>query len=186
MEPVYLSPDSHITQSLSHQYPPQLQSRHLAQLSQYPVQPTENSAQHSQRPVQSSQYPAQPPQHPSQNPGQQPCNTTPDQAANAAVLVSVNQRRLPNPCPAPQNCFSDDVIQAIDKNSVKGILKIRLIRQAASFYYGICPRPTHDEYTSMAKTLCEKYGDLKDKKPKNNHAKKFVFYVSQIYSYVYD
>ena len=70
--------------------------------------------------------------------------------------------------------------KAIDNNNIKGTFKIRLIRQAASFYHGICPRPTHDEYMSMAVTLCDKYGQLKDKKPTNNLAKKFVYYVSQL------
>ena len=177
MEPEYLSSDLQMMHSLSYQYPTQLQRQHPAHLSQH-------SAQQSQYQVQSPQYPVALPQCPaqtSQNLAQLPCNRIPDQAANAAVIVSVNQRRLPNPCPIPHNCFSDDVIQAIDKNSIKGILKIRLIRQAASFYHGFCPRPTHDEYTSMATTLCKKYGDLRYKKPTNNHIKEFVFYVSQIY-----
>ena len=132
------------------------------------------------------QHPQQPrpTQHPQQQhqiqllQQQQPSSVQP---AIAPVIVSINQRRLPVPFPVPCNCFSANVIQAIDNNNIKGTVKITLIRQVISFYYGICPRPRHDEYTCMAKTLCNKYGQLKDKKPNNNPAKKFVYYVSQLY-----
>ena len=76
------------------------------------------------------------------------------------------------PCPVPYNCFSEDVVKAIDSNQIMGIFKIRLVRQATSFYCKMCPKPTHDEYVSMAKTLCDRYVQLKDKKSAN--------YVSQL------
>ena len=34
-------------------------------------------------------------------------------------------------------------------------------------YYGICPYPTPKEYETMAKLLCDKYSDLKNKIPVN-------------------
>ena len=44
-------------------------------------------------------------------------------------------------------------------------MKTRLLRQAATYYWGLCPRPMHDEYVTMAVTLCDKYEQLRDKKP---------------------
>ena len=38
-----------------------------------------------------------------------------------------------------------------------------LLREAVTFYKGICPNPTSEEYTAMAKTLCHEYPELKDK-----------------------
>ena len=81
--------------------------------------------------------------------------------------MRVNQRRLPAQCPVPYDYFSD-VIKAIDNSQITGIFKIRLIRQAASFYHGMCPKLTHDEYVGMAKTLCDHYTQLKDKQLANN------------------
>ena len=83
----------------------------------------------------------------------------------ASVVMLENERRLPEPCPVPYNSFSPDVIEAIDKDQLKGIFKIRLIRQAADFYHGMCPRPNSTEYVDMAKTLCAKYPQLRDRKP---------------------
>jgi hypothetical protein len=46
---------------------------------------------------------------------------------------------------------------------VTGNLRIRLQREAAMFYYGICPRPTKNEYEAMAIALCNACPQLKDK-----------------------
>jgi len=68
------------------------------------------------------------------------------------------------PCPVPTK-FTKDVANAIKNNQLKGIMKTRLLRQSATFYWGLCPWPTHDEYVTMAVTLCDKFPQLKDKKP---------------------
>ena len=78
----------------------------------------------------------------------------------AAVVMQANERRLPEPCPVPYNSFSPDVIDAIDKHLLKGVFKLRLIRQAADFYYGICPHPNNIEYVTMVKVLCDRYPQL--------------------------
>ena len=52
------------------------------------------------------------------------------------------------------------------QNGVKGNNKF-LLREAASFYNGLFPNPTTNEYVTMAKTLCNKYPELKDKQPVN-------------------
>ena len=46
-------------------------------------------------------------------------------------------------------------------------MKLRLLREAATFYESMCPKPTSSEYTEMAKVLCDAYPQLKDKKPNN-------------------
>lgn len=69
-----------------------------------------------------------------------------------AIVTHIKQLRLPVPCPLPTN-FTKKVTNAIQNNQVKGVLKTRLLRQAAAFYWGLCPRPTHDEYVTMAVTL---------------------------------
>ena len=86
--------------------------------------------------------------------------------SRAAIVAQVKQLRLPVPCPLPTN-FTKQVTNAIKNNQLKGVMKTRLLRQAAVFYWGLCPRPTHDEYVTMAVTLCENFPQLKDKKPIN-------------------
>lgn len=39
------------------------------------------------------------------------------------------------------------------------------LREAFTFYYGICPNPLPHEYETMCETLCNKYPELKDKLP---------------------
>ena len=80
------------------------------------------------------------------------------------IVTQLKQLRLPVPCPVPTK-FTKDVANAIKNNQLKGIMKTRLLRQAATFYWGLCPWPTHDEYVTMAVTLCDKFPQLKDKKP---------------------
>ena len=52
---------------------------------------------------------------------------------------------------------------AIEKNQLIGLSRFRFLRVAAEFYFGICPKPTSNEYTRMAQALCDKYPQLKDK-----------------------
>ena len=78
------------------------------------------------------------------------------------IQISVVRKSLPTPCPLPDN-FDGIVRQAIRTKSVKGGIKIRLIRQAGQFYYHLCPQPTPSEYQCMAVTLCENYSQLRDK-----------------------
>ena len=132
------------------------------------LQPPQYQSQQEHQ-QQSWQQPLQPPHN---------INNSNAEAASAPTMVQLNQRRLPAPCPIPYHCFSEDVIQALDNNQITGIFKIRLLRQAASFYHGICPKPTHDEYVSMAKTLCDHYPQLKDKQPAKDIKRHSMNYVS--------
>jgi len=70
--------------------------------------------------------------------------------------------RLPTPCPAP-TMFSQKTMVAIETNQLKGTKKLALLREASLYYYGYCQNPTPDEYNTMARVLCEKYPQLKDK-----------------------
>ena len=83
-------------------------------------------------------------------------------------VQAAKQLHLPDPCPLPNN-FSLITTKAIENNSLKGNFKLRLTREAASFYYGIFPKPTSTEYINMAKTLCDKYPQLKDKGPDKDY-----------------
>ena len=79
--------------------------------------------------------------------------------------IKTRNMRLPTPCPLP-TLFTEDVEQAIAANNIKGIMKLRLERQAAAYYYGICPRPKPSEYSDMAKAMCDKFHQLKSSKHK--------------------
>ena len=85
--------------------------------------------------------------------------------ANAAsAVMQVKQLRLPVPCPTPTT-FTPNILRAIENKQLLGITKTRLLREATSFYWGLCPRPTHDEYVAMATALCDKFPQLRDKMP---------------------
>ena len=89
----------------------------------------------------------------------------PKEKATSKPAVSVNQipnLRLPHPCPLP-NTFSVETIKAEEQEKMVGCNKFRMLREAYSFYHGICPNPTASEYTIMAQTLCEKFPQIKDK-----------------------
>ena len=60
--------------------------------------------------------------------------------------------------------FSPSVMKAIAENKNN---KLSLIQECSLFYYGICPYPTPKEYETMAKLICDKYSDLKNKIPVN-------------------
>ena len=68
--------------------------------------------------------------------------------------------RLPEPCPLP---IISERTKNIIANGIQGSKRFFLLREAVTFYEGICPNPTSDEYTAMAKTLCHGYPELKDK-----------------------
>ena len=78
----------------------------------------------------------------------------------------VKQIRLPVPCPVPTS-FTRDVMDAINTDRLKGIMKTRLLRQGSVFYWGLCPRPTQSEYNEMSTALCDRFPQLKDKRPVN-------------------
>ena len=80
-------------------------------------------------------------------------------------ITKTKDMRLPTPCPLP-TVFTEDVAQAIATNNIKGIMRIRLERQAAAYYHGICPWPKPSEYNNMAKAMCDKYHQLKSSKYK--------------------
>ena len=84
-------------------------------------------------------------------------------AATPKLVKSlVIDMRLPNPCPLPTH-FTQATSTAIEKNQLIGLSRFRFLREAAEFYFGICPKPTSNEYTRMAQALCDKYPQLKDK-----------------------
>ena len=76
-------------------------------------------------------------------------------AAPKLVKSLVIDMRLPNPCPLPTH-FTQATSTAIEKNQLIGLSRFRFLREAAEFYFGICPKPTSNEYT-------DKYPQLKDK-----------------------
>ena len=75
---------------------------------------------------------------------------------NKVTMVTTGSR-LPEPCSLPIRT------KEIISSGIKGNNRFFLLREAVTFYEGICPNPTTDEYTTMAKTLCHKYPELKDK-----------------------
>lgn len=82
-------------------------------------------------------------------------------------IVQQDERRLPVPCPFPST-LTKATLEAIANEQLMGNMKIRLLREAATYYHGLCPRPNQTEYTSMAQMLCEKCPQLRDKMPRNN------------------
>lgn len=90
---------------------------------------------------------------------------TPARKKLKPILTPVHTMRLPSPCPLPTN-ITDDIEAALkDDSKLLGVKKMRFLRQASMFYWGLCWRPTHDEYVTMAITLCDNYPKLRDKKP---------------------
>ena len=83
-----------------------------------------------------------------------------------AIIAQVTELRLPDPCPLPNN-FTRKTNEACERGELTGTLKLSLLREASAFYYGLCPKPTPTEYVTMAKTLCNKFPQLKDKRPIN-------------------
>ena len=77
------------------------------------------------------------------------------------TMVAMKTMRLPKPCPLP-TAFSPAVHLSILQNEISGNCKLKMLRESASFFYGICPFPTPSEYLEMAKPLCDKYPLLQD------------------------
>ena len=61
-----------------------------------------------------------------------------------ATVVTGN--RLPEPCPLP--ILSDKTKEVLTRG-IKGN-KFFLLREAVTFYEGLCPKPTNEEYIAMA------------------------------------
>ena len=74
--------------------------------------------------------------------------------------------RLPEPCPLP-NTFSRKTMDAIERGELLGTAKTRMLREAATFYFGVCSGRYSSDYITIAKTLCKEYPQLKDKMPTN-------------------
>ena len=51
----------------------------------------------------------------------------------------------------------------IKNDNILRTMKLHLLRQAAYLYYGICPVPTTEEYSQVAKTLYDEFPALHDK-----------------------
>ena len=77
------------------------------------------------------------------------------------VTVVATGGRLPEPCPLP--IISERTKDIISASGYERNNRFFLLREAVTFYEGICPNPTSEEYTAMAKTFCHEYPELKDK-----------------------
>ena len=73
------------------------------------------------------------------------------------ITVVATGSRLPEPCPLS---ILSERTKEIVSNVIKGNDRFFLLREAVK---GICPHPSGEEYTVMAKTLCHAYPELKDK-----------------------
>ena len=60
-------------------------------------------------------------------------------------VVKASTLRIPEPCPLP-TIFTTITTTAIKKREIEGLKKLRLLRETTSFYRGICPNPTKEEY----------------------------------------
>ena len=87
-------------------------------------------------------------------------STEGSKAKKKKVTVVATGSRLPEPCPLP---ILSERTKDIISNGIKGNNRFFLLREAVIFYEGICPHPSPEEYTIMAKTLCHEYPELKDK-----------------------
>ena len=85
--------------------------------------------------------------------------------AKTKVTVVATGSRLPEQCPLP---VISERTKEIISSGIKGNNRFFLLREAVTFYEGICPNPASDEYVTMAKKLCHKYPELKDKDPIDN------------------
>ena len=96
-------------------------------------------------------------------------------------LPSANngRARLPDPCPVPTN-FSERVTKALATGELEGNDKLCFLREATNFYSGYCSNPSSAEYLVMAKTLCDRFPMLKDKKPIDGE-----YWVCYTYSHAY-
>ena len=81
-------------------------------------------------------------------------------AKKMKVTVVATGNRLSEPCPLP---ILSERTKDIISNRIKGNNPFFLLREAVSFYEGIYPHPSTEEYMVTAKTLCHAYPELKDK-----------------------
>ncbi len=92
--------------------------------------------------------------------------TNDDEEPKAKRQALDKSNTFPEPCPVPpRSSFSKRTCQAIDKGNITGNAKLRLLREAAMYYYSLTGENTSTPYVTIAKTLCTKYLQLKDKKP---------------------
>ena len=66
---------------------------------------------------------------------------------------------------------------AIEREDLLGTAKTRMLREAATFYFGACSGRCASDYITIAKTLCREYPQLRDKMPMNGE-----YWVSCSYS----
>ena len=102
----------------------------------------------------------------SRSPSEAPAHKRSPIQLTATSPTCTSQLRLPKPCPIPK-AFTSIVESSIEANAIYGSTKLRMLRECAYFWYGVCPKPTATEYTEMAKTICDKYPNLKDISPRN-------------------
>lgn len=67
---------------------------------------------------------------------------------------------LPKDLPFPQ-CFSIAVERAIADNNVQPV-RLKLMNDISSFYYGICKHPRQGDYCRIARKVCDRFPELKD------------------------
>ena len=73
-------------------------------------------------------------------------------------------------------CNTNKSDRAIEHQNLVGNHKLGLVREACEFFYSLCPYPTPKEYEIMARTLCDKYPELKNKIPVNgSYWVRFIF-----------
>ena len=114
-------------------------------------------------------------------PAKSPCESSNAQGeteSKGASVVQVKQLRLPIQCLVPTS-FTKNVLDTIEANKLAGVMKTRLLRQAATFHWGLCPSPSPEEYTETAVALCNKYKQLKDTMPL-----KGKYWVSYLFSII--
>ena len=57
-----------------------------------------------------------------------------------AKITELHTRQLPIPCPTP-TAFSQVVHSALLQNDISGTIKLKMLRESAAFFYGLCPVP---------------------------------------------
>ena len=102
-----------------------------------------------------------PKEKPPVNPDKEECD--PD---DMPTKPGTSVRYLPEPCPVPTT-FSRKTMEAIEKGALVGNAKIRLLREAGMFYFGVCSGRCSSDYITIAKTLCREYPQLRDKMARN-------------------
>ena len=55
--------------------------------------------------------------------------------------------------------------KSLEAGALSGNDKLMFLREAFTFYYGVCPNPLPHEYEIICEAICDKYPELKDKLP---------------------